>query len=106
MEINTKKIKNKILGPERDKSKANINVSRDWILLLSIFMVVLLIVFVLGIYILLETNNSVQIFTETENHIETINRSELQGMLDEYGTKENLFKELSSKRTYFVDPSL
>jgi len=106
MGINARKIKDKIFGTGRDKAKADINIFRDWMLLLSIFASILLIVFVLGWYSLLRINSDTEDVAGTKSYVETINRSELQNMLDEYGAKEDAFEELSSERTYSVDPSL
>jgi preprotein translocase subunit SecF len=106
MKINIQKLKSSLFGANKTSSKYDINFSRDWLLSIFVFAVILILIFVFGIYILFNIDKNVDTEVELKSYIETINRSKLQNVLDEYSTKRDTFDKFISKRIKFIDPSL
>ncbi len=106
MKISIQKIKSSIFGTRLGERSHGMNFSRDWLLGLSVFAIVLISIFVFGIYILFNIDKNIETPVEIKNYVETINRSELQNILDEYNIKRDIFSRLLSKKIKFVDPSL
>lgn len=93
---------------KKDPLKSAVNPQRDWYILLSLFVIFIILIAVYGFFSFLKINNYQDIFVANgsqESYTETINRSELLGVLKEYEQKEKDMEKMKAIRPDFIDPA-
>ncbi len=107
MNINIDSIKKYFSKKDKDSSKTVSDPHHDWWIANMIFIVaiIFMIVYTATSFLRISDDSSIFIIKDKQPKVETINRSTLINVLDNYEQKEVFFEELKANRPKFVDPS-
>ena len=88
--------------------REEINPRRDWTIFIIIFVILSIAVIAFNAYIYMKINKGGFFITSSKDEIliESINRSDLENVINFYEIKEKKFQENKSKKPDTVDPSL
>ncbi|MCR4330344.1 MAG: hypothetical protein NUV49_00425 [Patescibacteria group bacterium] len=107
MKFDLTQLKEQFLGKGKDHTKINVNPVRGWEILVLVFFSINLFIITFSIYhIMYRDDLSEASFREqTAGDIKTINREELQRVLQTYDEKEKTEERLRAERMHAVDPA-
>ncbi|MBU6431564.1 MAG: hypothetical protein KGJ58_04295 [Patescibacteria group bacterium] len=104
-----KKIAGVFFGGESGAFEAKeIHPRRDWNIVLGFFILAIILSIVLGFYTYgkIDGGGFFAISDGKESPVETIDRSELNKIINFYEAKSQLFQEIKAKKPEIIDPSL
>ncbi|MCR4306754.1 MAG: hypothetical protein NUV42_02175 [Candidatus Yonathbacteria bacterium] len=107
MKFDITQLKEQFLGKGKDHTKINVNPARGWKILVLVFFSINLLIITFSIYrIVYRDDLSEGVAREqTAGNIKTINREELQRVLQTYGEKEKTEGRLRIERIHAIDPA-
>jgi len=93
---------------KQDHAKAEMHVTRDWQIVLAVFLVLSVFVISFGIHSVRKLYNEDAFSSQDtgQTSVKTISRETLDNVLGTYKAKNDLFQTLLSERPRSVDPSI
>ena len=92
---------------DKDKEKLETAPYRDWVIMISIFVLVNLISAAVGLYLFVKINSGEIFFVEQRETqpSRTIDKNELKQVIETYEAKREALQDLFLKRPSVIDPS-